>query len=69
MLDNPYDVGYEGDGKVLKPGATFGNGIFEDSIEDKQKINACTGLVLYQVLELLLHKKLQDEWKNLSMTR
>lgn len=23
--DNPYDVGFEGDGKVLKPGATFGN--------------------------------------------
>ena len=29
MLD---DVGYEGDGKVLKPGATFYNGIFEDSL-------------------------------------
>ena len=34
---NPYDVGYEGDGKVLKPGATFYNGIFEDSIEDQAK--------------------------------
>ena len=34
-LDNPYDVGYEGDGKVLKPGATFQKGIFEDSLEDK----------------------------------
>ena len=34
-LDNPYDVGYEGDGKVLKPGATFNKGIFEDSLEDK----------------------------------
>jgi hypothetical protein len=32
---NPYDVGYEGDGKVLKPGATFNKGIFEDSLEDK----------------------------------
>ena len=30
-----YDVGYEGDGKVLKPGATFNKGIFEDSLEDK----------------------------------
>ena len=34
---NPYDVGYEGDGKALKPGASFYNGVFEDSIEDKAK--------------------------------
>ena len=34
-VENPYDVGYEGDGKVLKPGATFQKGIFEDSLEDK----------------------------------
>ena len=34
---NPYDVGYEGDGKTLKPGATFYNGLFEDSIEDQAK--------------------------------
>ena len=34
-LENPYDVGYEGDGKTLKPGASFYNGIFEDSLEDK----------------------------------
>ena len=32
---NPYDVGYEGDGKTLKPGASFYNGIFEDSLEDQ----------------------------------
>ncbi len=32
---NPYDVGYEGDGRTLKPGATFYNGIFEDSLEDQ----------------------------------
>jgi len=32
---NPYDVGYEGDGKTLKPGATYYNGIFEDSLEDQ----------------------------------
>ena len=36
-IDNPYDVGYEGDGKVLKPGATYYNGIFEDSLEDQAK--------------------------------
>ena len=33
--DNPYDVGYEGDGKTLKPGATFNKGIFTDTIEDQ----------------------------------
>ena len=33
--DNPYDVGYQGDGKVVKPGATFSKGIFSDSIENQ----------------------------------
>ena len=33
-MDNPYDVGYEGDGKVLKPGATLQKGSFENSLED-----------------------------------
>ena len=28
---NPYDVGFAGDGKVLKPGATFGSGGFEET--------------------------------------
>ena len=28
--ENPFDVGYEGDGKVLKPGATFGDGKFKE---------------------------------------
>ena len=32
--DNPYEVGYEGDGRTLKPGATFGRGLFSDNIED-----------------------------------
>ena len=32
---NPYDVGYEGDGKVLKAGATFAKGVFSDSLEDR----------------------------------
>jgi len=27
--ENPFDVGYEGDGKVLKPGATFNSGKFD----------------------------------------
>jgi len=32
---NPYDVGYEGDGKVLKPGATLQKGMFEESLENQ----------------------------------
>jgi len=32
---NPYDVGYEGDGRVLTVGATLGVGGFEDTIEDQ----------------------------------
>ena len=35
LIGNPYNVGYEGDGKVLKPGATYNKGIFTDSLEDK----------------------------------
>ena len=35
VLDNPYDIGYEGDGKVLKAGATYGNGLFEETIENQ----------------------------------
>mgnify|MGYP003133943279 FL=1 len=32
---NPFDVGYEGDGKVLKPGATFsGEGMFEEEVKN-----------------------------------
>ena len=27
-IENPFDVGFEGDGKTLKPGATFSNGKF-----------------------------------------
>jgi len=30
---SPYDVGFEGDGKVLKPGATHYNGLYEDPID------------------------------------
>ena len=34
-VENPYDIGYEGDGRTLKPGATYYNGLFEDSLEDQ----------------------------------
>ena len=33
-VENIYAYGYEGDGKVLKPGATIGTGMFEKSIEE-----------------------------------
>ena len=29
VIENPFDVGFEGDGKVLKPGATFDSGKFD----------------------------------------
>ena len=34
-VENIYDVGYEGDGRTLKAGATLGTGMFEDSLEDQ----------------------------------
>jgi hypothetical protein len=50
---NPYDVGYEGDGKVLKPGASFNKGVFEDSLEDKAGDKLVEGFSpIPQVLEL-----------------
>ena len=33
--ENPYDIGFEGDGKTLKAGATFSKGVFTDSLEDQ----------------------------------
>ena len=31
-VESIYDVGFEGDGKTLKPGATLGSGMFEDDV-------------------------------------
>ena len=51
--ENPYDVGYSGDGKVLKPGATFSKGIFEETLEDKVAPQLVEGTSpLPQVLEI-----------------
>ena len=36
ITDNPFDVGFEGDGRVLKPGATYATGKFEDIKLDKK---------------------------------
>ena len=35
-IENPFDVGYEGDGKTLKPGATYGTGKFEEEHVEKR---------------------------------
>ena len=52
-LDNPYDMGYEGDGKVLRPGATLGKGLFSDSLEDTIEDQLTEGLSpIPQVLEI-----------------
>ena len=53
LIGNPYNVGYEGDGKVLQAGATIGKGIFEDSLEDKVSDRLVEGFSpIPQVLEV-----------------
>ena len=43
--ENPYDVGYEGDGRTLKAGATIGTGKFEEKrVEDEAKDKLVEGL-------------------------
>jgi len=42
-LENPFDVGYEGDGRVLKPGATYGSGKFE-VVRPEKKLDMTEGL-------------------------
>ena len=43
--ENPYDVGYEGDGRTLKAGATIGTGKFEEKrIEKEAKDRLLEGL-------------------------
>jgi hypothetical protein len=41
--ENPFDVGFEGDGKVLKPGATYGSGKFE-VVQPEKELNMQEGL-------------------------
>ena len=72
---NPYDVGYEGDGRTLKPGATFYNGIFEDTIEDQaeeagilvdgvspdpQKIEMSPAQKAARRMEKLIHDQIEE---------
>ena len=55
-IDNPYDVGYEGDGKVLKAGATLQNGIFEETLEEQaREANILKDGVSYNPSELELN--------------
>ena len=52
-IDNPYDVGYEGDGRTLNPGATFGKGMFSETLEDSVEDRLVEGLKPNpQVLEI-----------------
>jgi hypothetical protein len=72
---SPYDIGYEGDGKTLKPGATYYNGIFEDSIEDQaqqagilkdgtspdpQKIEVSPAQRAARRMEKLIHDQIEE---------
>ena len=41
--ENPFDVGFEGDGKALKPGATYGSGKFE-VVRPEKELNMQEGL-------------------------
>ena len=42
--ENIYDVGYEGDGRTLKAGATLGTGVFTDSLENQAEDMLVEGL-------------------------
>jgi len=42
-LESPFDVGYEGDDRVLKPGATYGSGKFE-VVRPEKELNMKEGL-------------------------
>jgi hypothetical protein len=42
-LESPFDIGYEGDGRVLKPGATYGSGKFE-VVRPEKKLDMTEGL-------------------------
>ena len=79
-LENPYDLGYTGDGKALKPGATFYNGVFKDTIEDQakeagilkdgvspdpQKIEVSPAQKAARRMEKLIHDQIEES--NLSL--
>ena len=74
-IDNPYDVGYEGDGRVLRPGATFNQGLFQDSLEqqaeqagmlqegfspDPQKFDISPAQRAARRMEKLIHDQIEE---------
>jgi hypothetical protein len=74
-IDNPYDVGYEGDGRVLRPGATFNRGLFQDSLEqqaeqagmlqegfspDPQKFDLSPAQRAARRMEKLIHDQIEE---------
>jgi len=42
-VESPYDVGYEGDGRTLKAGATYGTGKFEGHLDKKAQDSLTEG--------------------------
>jgi hypothetical protein len=67
---NPYDIGYEGDGKFLSPVLLLIKVSLKKSLEDKAEDKLVEGFSSNpQVLEISPAQKLQEEWKNLFMTR
>jgi hypothetical protein len=74
-IDNPYDVGYEGDGRTLRPGATFNRGLFQDSLEqqaeqagmlqegfspDPQKFDLSPAQRAARRMEKLIHDQIEE---------
>ena len=52
-IDNPYDIGYKGDGRTLPPGTTFGTGPFSQTIEELVEDQMVEGFSpIAQALEL-----------------
>ena len=70
-IENPFDVGYEGDGKVLKAGATFSNGKFlleEEASEvlavgtspQPQEIEIKPAQMAARRMEKLIHDQIEE---------
>ncbi len=71
---NPFDVGYEGDGKVLKPGATFSSGesAFENAIQEAdvsfvdgpspnpQTVEIAPAKSAARLMEKLIHDQIEE---------
>ena len=64
---DPFDVGYEGDGKVLEAGSTFSNvESFEQQVEDSLTEGLSS---IPEIPEVSPAQKQQEGWKNLFMTK